>query len=501
MGKALILILATVLALANSQGYHAPGSAPVRKESNVYVGEDGYLYTDMEDWLEATLQMVNGAYSKESIWAEELDLEDYSPQRSFLRDDLVLLFGEDWGNNVFFEWEAILDKEDELEEEDVPTFHPPIVDKYFQNMLDISNDPDCMEGEVDFSADEFVIEKAIKMWHKCHLLVLRNVFTDAQGFNVAQEFARNATKFVHDVNAGRVNDNGTTTYSEPMFMHDVEVNRWDMLLPKSLASHPQVLAPEKLMRFLEDERVLGDSFKALSFGLVMAEPGASSQMWHQDERPMFGDGSIFHYGHGGHETPAVQMVALAPLINMTRSHGPTEFCLGSSAVNGLFTDYFNLMTWKDPNLKEKVLDMLGGHPEERFLYDFCPSKMWRSPLLNVGDMVLWDYNLNHRAGPNDSADFRSAMYTSYARRTVQDRTFESFEDQPGNQPRNADGSVEMKDFVSRSIRKGRFAKISLSKNEPSSVPTANLYSQVASDEQCPGPRSSALNGILFQTSI
>jgi ectoine hydroxylase-related dioxygenase (phytanoyl-CoA dioxygenase family) len=429
--------------------------------SIMYKGSDGNMYTDMTNWEETSVHLLNEAFSKQRVWRDEEELDE-SPLRSIVRDDLVLLFGEAWGDELYQGWEGTVDAEDE--EEDVfegHAFRPPPVDKYFENMINIINDPDCMEGEVDMASPDFTVEKAIQIWHKCHVLVIRNVFTNPEGVNVVEDFRSNVTSFVYDVNSGRVSDNGTTSYSEPMYMHDVEVNRWDMLLPKSLAQHPQVLAPPFIMQIMEDERVLGDSFKCLSFGVVMAESGASSQMWHQDERPMFGDGSIFHNKHGGHEQPAMSIVALAPLLNMTRAHGPTEFCVGSSAVNGLFTDIFEFMTWDSAELKEQVMELYEDFGPEQFLYGFCPSRMWRSPTLNAGDMVLWDYNLNHRAGPNNSKDFRSALYTSYSRPQSQDRTFESHSDQPGNGPRQADGSADLVDFANRSIRKGRFAKIEL----------------------------------------
>jgi hypothetical protein len=376
--------------------------------SNINEDTDNYFDEETDDWEGTSLHLLNEAFPRQHVWRDEEELDE-SPLRSIVRDDLVLLFGEDWDDELYQGWEATVDGEDGDEDPfEGYDYRPPAVDKYFRNLLDVIKDPDCMEGEVDMNSPDFAVEKSIRLWHKCHVLVIRNAFA-----NVADEFRSNVTSFVHDLNAGRINDNGTTSYSEPVFIHDTNLNRWDILMPKSLANHPQVLAPPMLMQILKDERVLGETFKALSFGLVLAEPDASSQPWHEDELPMFGDSSVYHNKHGGHEQPAVSIVALAPLLNMTRAHGPTEFCMGSSSVNGMFVDRPDFMNWDSQELKEEVMEVIyEGHDPEDFLHKICPSAMCRSPMLNAGDIILWDYNLYHRAGPNESEDFRTAMYTS-----------------------------------------------------------------------------------------
>jgi len=49
--------------------------------------------------------------------------------------------------------------------------------------------------------------------------------------------------------------------------------------------------------------------------------------------------------------------------------------------------------------------------------------MWRSTHINMGDMLLWDFSLTHRAGRNNSTDFRTALYASFSRSRIQDQNF------------------------------------------------------------------------------
>lgn len=46
---------------------------------------------------------------------------------------------------------------------------------------------------------------------------------------------------------------------------------------------------ESILSLFTDERVLGEHFKLLAYGMVMSEPDAESQQWHQDNAFIFGD--------------------------------------------------------------------------------------------------------------------------------------------------------------------------------------------------------------------
>jgi len=298
-------------------------------------------------------------------------------------------------------------------------YNPPYIDKYVEQLYATINDPDCMEGEVDFASDDFRVENAIRIWQKCRLLVLRNIIDKAYIY----EFRKNVTQFVYDLNEGKVNDKGRTSYADPYYVYDVSSHRWDLLLPSRFVSE-QIITDGRLMQILSDERVLGEQMKLMAFGMVMSEPNAECQQWHNDADYVYGDGnSLRCLGAAGIEYPSSQITLMAPLLNITHQHGPTQFCMGSAALNG-FDSLDEVDQWFDHALKERFFtNEMAINEFSDFLDGWCPQKMWRSTHINMGDMLLWDFSLTHRAGRNNSTDFRTALYASFSRSRIQDQNF------------------------------------------------------------------------------
>ena len=316
--------------------------------------------------------------------------------------DLVLLFGHESGSNLFKDWintmsafkaksvrpapanyfrvraddnnqtQSAVDEEIGLINDFNSKFqyNPPYIDKYVEQLYATINDPDCMEGEVDFASDDFRVENAIRIWQKCRLLVLRNIIDKAYIY----EFRKNVTQFVYDLNEGKVNDKGRTSYADPYYVYDVSSHRWDLLLPSRFVSE-QIITDGRLMQILSDERVLGEQMKLMAFGMVMSEPNAECQQWHNDADYVYGDGnSLRCLGAAGIEYPSSQITLMAPLLNITHQHGPTQFCMGSAALNG-FDSLDEVDQWFDHALKERFFtNEMAINEFSDFLDGWCPQK-------------------------------------------------------------------------------------------------------------------------------
>jgi hypothetical protein len=101
-----------------------------------------------------------------------------------------------------------------------------------------------------------------------------------------------------------------------------------------------------------------------------------------------------------------------PLLKMTHDHGPTEFCLGTANFRG---HNANLPIHSEKLLETGIISSLqqwDRQPKRRP----CPEKFQRTPLLGLGDVVLFDYMLSHRGGRNGSDDLRSMLFTVYSRK-------------------------------------------------------------------------------------
>ena len=376
-------------------------------------------------------------------------------------DDLKLLFGEDRTNDYSTENHSVKLKDrceitTDYQEEN--TLIEPCIQEnhsmhgierepdeemelFIKHLIHSINDPDCVEGELDFRSENFSIERASQIWHKCRLLILRNFYDQQDILN----FRMNVTKFVYDLKSGRVNANGKSTYADNFYVYDVDILRWDLLLPSRFFPR-ELMENPTLLRILEDDRVLGEYLKLLSYGLVLSEPGASEQQWHQDAAFLFGQyDALVEHGIAGLQWPSNQITMMAPLLNITHDHGPTQFCIGSASLNGLLGDVDSLEFWY-----ERALERSPSLMSEMSIEDFsmlldndCPARMWRSTELNFGDVALWDFDLMHRAGPNNSTDFRSALYASFARSSqIEDANFY--------------GKIEEQDFAEKSFKRARF---------------------------------------------
>ena len=289
-------------------------------------------------------------------------------------------------------------------------------DRLVRDMLETISDPDCMVNDMDAKGgniDEFDILKAAKIYQKCRLLVIRNLFSPS----VLEPYKMKVSAFLDGMSSGRIGPSGTTNFGEPYFFYDTAPKRWEVAFPKELADH-QILANDILLGILRSPRVLGPDMRILDFGGIVAEPGAPGMYWHTDGG-IYEDQGVFETtGMGGHDLPPFDVGVVTPFVtNMTTKHGPTEFCLGTT---NLACSGGGRMPLKFVN---KTLEEEYDYLMDHIARGACPAQNWRAPKLNFGDVLLFAFDIHHRGGPNQSNDTRFIMYNTYARPWFRDANY------------------------------------------------------------------------------
>ena len=135
------------------------------------------------------------------------------------------------------------------------------------------------------------------------------------------------------------------------------------------------------------DRLTLDTFTAIS-----AVPGSPDQPWHCDVDPLWLPGAPWTGAGGGGEQgrllPPHGVVAVIPLLNVSRALGPTEFAAGSHVQDGPPAGW-----WK--------------------ARDSRPPAGVLAPLASVGDVVLFDLRVRHRGSANRANHTRPLLYVSY----------------------------------------------------------------------------------------
>lgn len=167
--------------------------------------------------------------------------------------------------------------------------------------------------------------------------------------------------------------------------------RIDARLDTSLDVRPWALATEALrdygahlgqvLRPLVD-RVLGADAVLAYVGLVSSGPGSVAQPWHADGVPLF---------PGDHALPAHALNCFAPIVDVSRPMGPTEFVPGSH----------------NPGPVARALAAALARGRE-------PADVF-SPELSVGDVLVYDQRTVHRGVPNRTNTERPILYLLFAR--------------------------------------------------------------------------------------
>ena len=303
----------------------------------------------------------------------------------------------------------------------------PSADKYVQQFLDVVRDEDCMSGEFDLSQDNFDAHRAMQVFRKCKLLVIRNAFDKDMLRELEQQ---QLNPYLSGLKSGRISKEGYTSNGESYFFAQREQKRYEILLPRR-AMVPDLVRNPHVMDVLRHPLILDDTMVLHSAGINLAEPDAVGQSWHFDEQYLFEPFETT--GVGGHDMGAYAVTMMVPLLDVTRQHGPTEFCMGSSALQGL-------PVWKPRSLEKngplyRLLDdksLLEDETLRDFIrhgYESCPPSLWRSPTLNKGDILLFDYQLQHRGSWNSSPETRAIMFMTYSRTWFKDTNFRAHYDE------------------------------------------------------------------------
>ena len=306
--------------------------------------------------------------------------------------------------------------------EDVVTeaFHDKTqyADRLVRDMLETVSDPDCMSREFDASTTDFDAAEAANILQNCKLLVIRNVFNK----EFMEEYKANVTGYIQGLKNGEISSEGTTSNNENHFQQMLDIGRWEVLLPSNLA-HPRIISNINVMKVLMDERVLGSELVVHSLGTTLVDSGAEAQDWHTDSDYLFSDSLYEAAGISQHQVPAYAITMVAPLLHMTPDHGPMQFSMGSSNLAGL-TESRDEIRFQDESLRSHLQDQ----PDLEDKDDNNDYKYTRTPLLALGDVVLFDYQLINRGGKNTSPDLCTMLYSTYSRPWYKDRGFVDIDD-------------------------------------------------------------------------
>lgn len=334
-----------------------------------------------------------------------------------------------------FSSQVVEDLMGEMEEDDSEHHY---ADRFVRGMLDVISDPDCMTREFDANDEDFDVQDAAQVFQKCKLLVIRNAFD----MDFLHEYKKDFTDYIQAIHRGHISSKGKTTNGEGYFLQKIDHKRWEVLVMEAFA-HPDLLANDNVISILSDPRILGSRRVLHSFGSALAEPGAHGQRWHTDDPYLFGTDSFLNNGVGGHDLPSYATTMMVPMLNMTSDHGPTEFCMGTSFLVGFNKHDVEI---KDSLLRKEYNDYL-EHLHHLQLKEGCPEKSWRSPQLRFGDMLLFDYQIRHRGGPNHSPDMRAVMYMTYSRRWYKDGNFERDMDESKDDEEEDEEAKEFKEML------------------------------------------------------
>lgn len=127
-------------------------------------------------------------------------------------------------------------------------------------------------------------------------------------------------------------------------------------------------------------------------------PGAPTQHWHQDAGALF--------PRTGLHLPAHGVVAFLAVDNVTRDMGPTEFVAGT---------HVGCAPGEDPQPAAigdgTSIDVCSAAKVDKLLYGEGAQ----------GSVILFDFRIMHRGGPNSSKTPRPLLYSTYLREWYYDK--------------------------------------------------------------------------------
>jgi len=133
------------------------------------------------------------------------------------------------------------------------------------------------------------------------------------------------------------------------------------------------------------------------FSSVTSLPGAPTQHWHRDA------GALFEYDEFPYSLPCHGALMFVPLVDLVKENGATEF----------YPKAHHQCHSKDRT------DLHDGGNRQLLVCPFVKERMMVTG--KRGTVILFDYRMLHRGGPNNSDEPRSVMYLSWVREWWVDR--------------------------------------------------------------------------------
>ena len=156
------------------------------------------------------------------------------------------------------------------------------------------------------------------------------------------------------------------------------------LMDKPPFNHEEVVNNPWLKPLIHS--LLGQDAKLVYTGLILSYPDSADQPWHQDGEALFGDAPVS-------DLPPYALNVFMPLRDISIELGPTEFWVGSHKES-ICRDIMRTLQ-SDTNASS---DQIIG------------------PLLQKGDVLIYDYRICHRGTRNlCTEEIRPMLYLMYAR--------------------------------------------------------------------------------------
>ncbi|KAL3904042.1 MAG: hypothetical protein SGILL_010220, partial [Bacillariaceae sp.] len=294
-------------------------------------------------------------------------------------------------------------------------------DRRARLMVESLTDYDCTNREFDALSKDFDPREAAHVYHKCRLLVVKNIFTPEQ-----MALYKHLTEdFVVGLHHGQVNKtakivgpNLSNDEREQKFYSQRNKGKWEILHPDYFLTRGgrDFALNEVLQDILGDPLILGDDATFGGSGALLSEPYTDAGHWHTDDTFLFGDNSHGTVGIAGHDIPSVAVNLATPLVELPVDSGLTEYCLGTSHLAGVG----DLEPSKKWQMNQHFQEMYAEHLQK---FKRCPPSAWRVPAVKPGDVILWDYLIKHRAGANLSNQTRPLLFSTFGRGWYKDDNF------------------------------------------------------------------------------
>ncbi len=150
-------------------------------------------------------------------------------------------------------------------------------------------------------------------------------------------------------------------------------------------SNDEVIANKVILPIIHS--LLGKSARLVYTGLILSFPNSANQPWHQDGTALFDEDDGFT---SNMHLPPYALNVFVPLDDVDEKIGPTEFILGSHYGN----------------VAKKIIQEPPNNQDVSAI----------GPLLNIGDVLIYDYRVCHRGTSNLSLEkTRPMIYLMYAR--------------------------------------------------------------------------------------